>query len=226
MLEGMSGLRTVIRDEVTTTISGIVTQLMSHMRPRTGVSTSRPRTGASISGIMNHIMSYARPRTGASVTFNLHRGRTADSSSSGGAEADELAVSRPRTSAWMARTPKRVKTVDSVAPPDIEIEAGGFESEPLLLPRRIEDAETSSLTMFCGGLSQTSPFRIYCFSIWKSGIWNALFFVVTLTGCFWSLISVENINWSADVQHLRELKRCESYYTQNNCFVLEYVDPV
>ena len=84
----MSELRTVIRDEVrtvirdemhdyfSTTISGIMNQVMS----------ARPRTGASASGNVNQIMSESdHPRAGAPGIFNyLHRGRTADSSSSEG----------------------------------------------------------------------------------------------------------------------------------------------
>ena len=160
----MSGLRTVIRDEVhdyfSSTISGIMNQVMS----------ARPRTGASVSGIVNQILSESdHPRAGAPGIFNfLHRGRTADSSSSDGARG-QLAASRPRTSlAWMAGTSQRSKTADSVAPQEIEIGAQVFEPESVLLPRKIEDTEKLSLTFICGGLSHNSPLRLMCFSIWIS----------------------------------------------------------
>jgi hypothetical protein len=119
----MSELRTVIRDEVrtvicdemhdyfSTTISGIMNQVMS----------ARPRTGASVSGNVNQIMSESdHPRAGAPGIFNfLHRGWTADSSSSEGegAKGGQLVASRPHTSsAWMTGTPQRFETVESVAP--------------------------------------------------------------------------------------------------------------
>ena len=159
----MSGLRTVIRDEVqdyfSTTISGIMNQVMS----------ARPRTGASVS-----IMSESdHPRAGAPGIFNfLHRGRTADSSSSEDDEGGQLSASRPRTSsAWMTGTPQRSKTAESVAPPDIEIGAQVFEPDSVLMPRKIEDTEKLSLTFICGGLSHNSPLRIMCFSIWISDGW-------------------------------------------------------
>ena len=198
----MSGLRTVIRDEVqdyfSTTISGIMNQVMS----------ARPRTGASVSG--NVIMSESdHPRAGAPGIFNfLHRGRTADSSSSGGegAKGGQLAASCPHTSsAWMAGTPKRSKTAESVAPPDIAIDTQVFEPESVLLPRKIEDTEKLSLTFICGGLSHNSPLRLICFSIWISAGCNAFFFVVTMVSCFWSVIDSE-------VKYFQDQNRCKSYY--------------
>ena len=201
----MSGLRTVIRDEVqdyfSTTISGIMNQVMS----------ARPRTGASVSGNVNQIMSESdHPRTDAPDIFNfLHRGRTADSSSSEGAKRGQLSASRdarPRTSsAWMTGTPQRSKTAESVAPPDIEIVAQVFEPDSVLFPRKIEDTEKLSLTFFCGGLSHNSPLRLMCFSIWISSGWNAFFFFVTMISCFWSVISSE-------VKYFRDPSRCKSYY--------------
>ena len=196
-LSGMSGLRTVIRDEMhdyfSTTISGIMNQVMS----------ARPRTGASVSG--NVIMSESdHPRAGAPGIFNFfHRGRTADSSSSEGAKGGQLSASRPRTSsAWMTGTPQRSKTAESVAPPDIEIGAQVFEPDSVLMPRKIEDTEKLSLTFICGGLSHNSPLRLMCFSIWISDGWNAFFFLVTMISCFWSVISSE-------VKYFQDPKRCK-----------------
>jgi len=208
----MSELRTVIRDEVrtvirdemhdyfSTTISGIMNQVMS----------ARPRTGASVSGNVNQIMSESdHPRTGAPGIFNfLHRGRTADSSSSEGegAKGGQLAASRPHTSsAWMTGTPQRFETAESVAPPDIAIDTQVFEPESVLLPRKIEDTEKLSLTFICGGLSHNSPFRLICFSIWMSDGCNAFFFVVTMVSCFWSVIDSE-------VKYFQDPNRCKSDY--------------
>ena len=192
---GMSGLRKIIRDEMTCAVNDMT---LRNDRYNEGGAGSPPgsRGPSSRPGSRS-----SRPRTGASGESGKGRLRTAAT-----------------RQAWTANTelpPEHDNSDDS----EEGLDQKSKTKTVLMIPKKLEDAEPRSCPLIFGGLSRQSPLRIKCFMIMRSTIWSVLFYMNTVVSCLFSLFVVEF--WQPSDSGSRMLWVDMTEYVLNAIFAFE-----